>query len=98
MWQHIPLRTSICCDFNRYKINVLRFTPHYSKLLHAIMKLLCLLLLAVALTASGNIISPNKKIQPYLIRLRIELLTTTLQEKCPHLLKHDKFTGKRDAL
>ena len=60
------------------------------------MKLVCLLLLAVTLTASGNIISPNKMIQPYLIRLRIELLTTTLQEKCPHLIKHDKFVGKRD--
>ena len=61
------------------------------------MKLLPLLLLSVSLSASGNIISQNQqKIQLYLIRLRIKLTTTTLHEKCPHLIEHDKFVEKRD--
>ena len=61
------------------------------------MTFISMLLLAAALSASlGEIVSPNLLNQPYLIRLRIELLTTTLQEKCPHLLEHDKFVGKRD--
>ena len=61
------------------------------------MAFISMLLLAAALSAScGDIVSPNLLNQPYLIRLRIELLTTTLQEICPHLLEHDKFVGKRD--
>ena len=61
------------------------------------MAFLSMLLLAAALSAwLGDIVSPNLLNQPYLIRLRIELLTTALQGKCPHLLEHDKFVGKRD--
>mgnify|MGYP001795396270 CR=1 FL=1 len=61
------------------------------------MKFLPLLLLAVSLSASGNIISQHEqKIPLYLIRLRTKLTTTTLHEKCPHLIEHDKFVEKRD--
>ena len=63
------------------------------------MAFLSMLLMDAALCASSaEIVSPNLSNQLYLIWLRIELLTTTLlQEKCPHLLKHDKFIGKRDV-
>ena len=63
------------------------------------MAFLSMLLMDAALCASSaEIVSPNLSNQLYLIWLRIELLTTTLlQEKCPHLLKHDKFIDKREV-
>ena len=55
-----------------------------------------LLIVLLVGTSSGHVISQNNKVQPYLVGLNIDLLTTKLHEKCPQMLEHDDFLGKRD--
>ena len=55
-----------------------------------------LLIVLLVGISSCHVISQNNKVQPYLMRLNIDLLTTKLHEKCPQMLIHDDFFGKRD--
>ena len=53
------------------------------------------LLLATSCAQTG-VILPTDLTELYLIRLRIELLTQKLHEKCPDLVDHGMFIGKRE--
>ena len=57
-----------------------------------------IILFGTIFRASPEVINISELTEPYLIRFRIKLLTRKLHKRCPELVDHGMFIGKRDII